>query len=216
VNYVITPEQAKQITRGRTPLVPVEYEQAVKALQACVTLDEAKHWSDKAEALAVWARIYHNDEVGRKARALKLHAWRRMGQLAALLRPQLSQKGKRGGVPGPISLLVERGICRGHAQMMRNLAKATDEKFQSAVTAAKPPSPWYFTCITQGNPSAGSARLRQSGYPQFRSFCKNSDPVEVARALRGDEIGRIRDEVIAVMEWLDSFENALPKYTVDR
>lgn len=48
---VISSEQARQITGGRTPLVPVEFETAVKALKACTQIDEAKYWSDKASAL---------------------------------------------------------------------------------------------------------------------------------------------------------------------
>lgn len=46
---VISAAEAKKITGGRTPLVPVEYETAITALQACVTLDETKYWSDKAD-----------------------------------------------------------------------------------------------------------------------------------------------------------------------
>src|ERR1700689_1121318 len=88
MQQVITREQAKQITRGRTPMVPLEYEEAVKALASCLTFDEAKYWSDKASALAAWAKIYHSHEIDRKAKMLRLHAYRRMAELAQDIQKQ--------------------------------------------------------------------------------------------------------------------------------
>src|SRR5208282_4621524 len=96
---VLTKEEAKRITKGRTPLVPVEYETAITALTECAHLDEAKYWDNKADALAAWAKIYHSDECARKAKMLKMHAYRRMGQLAGELRPKM-----------PVRILQEQGL----------------------------------------------------------------------------------------------------------
>jgi hypothetical protein len=51
MQQVITAKQARQITGGRTPLVPVVYEDALKALGECLSLDDAKVWDNKADAL---------------------------------------------------------------------------------------------------------------------------------------------------------------------
>lgn len=97
MQQVISAEQARKITGGRTPHVPVEYETAINALVACRSIDEAKYWSDKSDALAAWAKIYHSDKAAREAKALKLWAFRRMGQLAAELRPNYKRvKGISG------------------------------------------------------------------------------------------------------------------------
>lgn len=87
MNSVITAEQAKKITGGRTPLVPVEYEAAVKSLQACATLDEAKYWSDKSDALAAWAKAGGYSMTGfrgfcRKNSAVKLAALLQPGEVS--------------------------------------------------------------------------------------------------------------------------------------
>src|ERR1700690_2101621 len=92
MKQVISAEEARKITGGRLPHMPVEYETALQALQECITLEDTKYWSDKADALAVWAKIFHSDDAARKAKQLKLKAFRRMGELARELRP-----GKRGG-----------------------------------------------------------------------------------------------------------------------
>ena len=94
MNSVISEEQARQITGGRKPLVPVEYERACTALAECQTIDEAKYWDNKADALAAWAKIYNNDQAGLEAKRLKLHAYRRMGEIAREIIP----KGTSGGV----------------------------------------------------------------------------------------------------------------------
>lgn len=211
VNSVITAEQAKKITGGRTPLVPVEYEAAVNALQACVTLDEAKYWNDKADVLAAWARIYHNDRAARCARALRLHAHRRMGELAEELRPTKKQKGFKGRQPGATSLLVEMGIKQHDAQNMRNVAKADECTFLAAVNSSRPPSPHYFSIITQGSASHAHKVLRARGYVQFKSFCNQTDPVQFARGFDRAESEKVRSDVVALIEWLDAFEQALPK-----
>lgn len=85
-----TPEIQVQIQGA---ILPAEYRAACAAIAACSTINEGKYWSDKADALAAWGAIYKDDEVGRQARILKLYAFRRIGELARILRPQTAQKG---------------------------------------------------------------------------------------------------------------------------
>ena len=99
------------------PAMPVQYEEALKALEACTSLDETTVWSNAADALAAWAQIYRSDEAELKAKRLRLHAYRRMGQLARDLRPPGKMKGGgyrgcQGKLPGAISLLQEYGLTK--------------------------------------------------------------------------------------------------------
>ena len=126
MNAVLTREVARQITRGRTPLVPVEYETAVKSLQACIDLNDAKYWDDKADALAAWAKIYRSDETLRKAKMLKLHAFRRMGELAGELKPLKNDKG--GRQPGAIRALTDVGLSHNSAIAARRLASVRSDQ----------------------------------------------------------------------------------------
>src|SRR5688572_2684465 len=98
------------------PKLPVEYSAAITAIAVCRTIDDGKYWSDKADALAAWAKIYKDDVVAREARSLKLHAYRRIGVLAAEIRP-LKFRG-RGGAVGPNSLLVENGFSLTKARII--------------------------------------------------------------------------------------------------
>jgi len=106
--------------------MPVEYDRALQALVACTRIDEARTWSDKADALAAWARIYQNDQASVLARRLKLHAYRRMGELAEELRPKHPDAG------GPRSLLLEQGLTMPQASAARCLARMPAPNFARA------------------------------------------------------------------------------------
>lgn len=215
MNSVITAEQAKNITHGRTPLVPIQYEAALKSLQECVTLDEAKTWSDKADALAAWARIYRNDEVGRKAKQLKLHAYRRMGALAGELRPRKSggryRDGKFcGGFPGPTSLLKESGLSPNQARDARRLAKISQEKFDGYIERAHIPSPTIIGTERLSSSESWKA-ITTGGLFSIRSFCRRYPAASLARGLRFDEVPSAQAMITEFMEWLDELERHLPK-----
>jgi hypothetical protein len=209
LNNVITREQAKRITGGRTPLVPVEYEAAVTALQCCLALDEAKTWGDKADALAAWAKIYRNDDAGRKARQLKLHAYRRMGELALELRPKTYRKGLpkiRGAqLPGPHSLLLETGLTRRQAHAASKLAHLDAEAFQKLADMPRPPSP---SSVINCNTNSDEGRCMQA--IQMLSFhCRKLDAAHMAAFVEKTDRYAWREQVPFIVDWLDEFEQRL-------
>jgi hypothetical protein len=210
---VISAAQAKQITGGRTPVVPIVYEEAIKALDACLTLDDAKLWSDKADALAAWAKIYHDDKVDRQAKALKLHAYRRMGKLAGELRPSTGKGRLPGGAyagsnPGPRSLLIENGLSDRGAQAARRLASLSDEKFNALTNRAKPPAPQTVFNVAGTN---WTRIVSESCLLSFEGFCARNKPLDIASAvppqLRESRLKKVRN----LIEWLDEFERHLSK-----
>jgi len=198
---VLTKEQAKKVTKGRTPLVPVEYETAIQALTECANLNETKYWSDKADALAAWAKIYHSDEAGRKAKLLKMHAYRRMGQLAGEIRPKANKK------PGPRALLVESGLTLTEAAAARTLSRITDKQFTAAQRA--PASPITVARrFTDTEPVWGGFSR-----PMYlaRAFMRDNKPLAVIRAIDPSHYDMARQMAIEVSEWLDELEQKLPK-----
>lgn len=219
MNSVISAEQARKITGGRTPLVPVEYEQAVKALQACLTLDEARYWSNKADALAAWAKIWHNDQAGAESKRLKLHAYRRMGELAYELRPNLGTGGQRnrnghkGTVPGAPSLLIDNGLTKASATAAVKLARMSSKEFQQLIGGPRPPAPLVVLTQRRGGSESWKLMVYQPGanIARCRTFCRGHDPKKLALGLLDDEVRKARDMVVEIAEWLDAFEQALPK-----
>lgn len=208
--------------RGKinSAIVPVKYAEAVKALQECRSIDEAKLWGDKADALAAWARIYSHDEAGKQAKLLKLHAFRRMGELAEALRPTRPPQGC-GNKPGAHSLLVEHGVSRGNATMAMRLSRAPEAEFRAAVEQGD-----SFTAIvhrfrgtgirTRAVSSDAWCWLVSSVNEGMRlsslvSGARSRPARQVAAALRRDEALKARKLVLEIIEWLDEFERCLPK-----
>lgn len=209
---VITAEQARKITGGRKPLVPVVYEEAIKALAECLSLDDAKLWSDKADALAAWAKIYHDDKVDRQARALKLHAYRRMGQLAIELSPQ-KRKGGAGNngtssirAYGSQKMLMANGLNHAKATAATKLANMPQGKFDGLLKEKKPVSPTSVLTLRSEN------RWVSFSYPVWAGFlarCRNNDPREIATHVHTRDRESIRKSAIEMRDWLDEFERHL-------
>lgn len=215
---LITQAQAKQITGGRTPNMPVEYENAVRSLQACIDLIDAKYWSDKADALAAWAKIYRSEEATLKAKQLKLHAYRRMAQIAEELRPssrpiRVGDVGRIKGVcPGSRSLLIESGLKPNQADAAIKLRKISATQFDRLQHRASPPSPTQIARHIQN--CSDSWRALSGGAScavQFRSFCRRWEPKKLAAGLAPDEASKASAIYTELSEWLDAFEQALPK-----
>lgn len=207
---VITTEQAKKITGGREPLLPAEYEEACKALSACVNIDEAKYWSEKADVLAAWAKIYHSDDVLRKAKILKLHAYRRMSQLADEIRPFRGGQSVTGGrAPGPNSFLHEQGFSKYKTQEIRAVGRAPQPIFDRAIKAKNPPAPSTFKRMAGDGDDEGRSFLLT--VYTFRDFCKKNSPEDLIPLVVNKD--HLRAAAILIMEWTDRLEQLCGKET---
>jgi hypothetical protein len=184
--------------------VPVQYSKAIKAIAACRSFDEARDWSDKADALAAWSKIYRDDKIGREAKALKLHAYRRMGQLAAALRPR---KGTGRGSVGAQSLLEEEGFSKSRASSIVKIGKMEEEPFQAIANSSKPPSPSVLVHQKlRPNPEWASFSHRMS---MFLSGMRQASPRDVAANLSDREAQAALKQCREMLFWLVPFHDDL-------
>lgn len=209
---VITTQQARLITKGRTPLVPVEYETAVKALVACTQIDEAKYWDAKADALAAWAKIYRSNETIMKAKQLKLHAYRRMGQLAAELRPDTGPKRGNSGagrLPGAPQLLQDHGMKRSEASACRRLALLPERKFNQILKNPAAPTTIAHK-LWASDPEWKDFTHRAM---TFRTFCRSHKPSDIAELCRRKDGYYLTAHELAteISEWVEELLDRLPK-----
>lgn len=208
---LLSGEQAKQVAGGRSLHMLAEVGRARKELKAAMTIDDARYFSNKADAMQAWANTYRDDGVKRDAAALKLEAYRRMGKLSEELRPSGHRTGPGGAgrTNGPLSLLAEHGITRSHAKIMRTIARVDDNKFEAAIKAKMPPSPGAFrNAVTCSNPEWEETKLRLSSLLVATNKYAASP---LAKSLNDNQIAAARRIVILLIDWLDLFERALPK-----
>lgn len=189
----------------RRPIIPVCYETACRALTECLNINEAKLWDDRAEALAAWAKIYHDNDAARKARALKLHAYRRMGQLSRELTKDRPKFDEHGPVKGARGLLIEKGLKVNDADACIRLAKARDSSFQKAINSPKPPAPSAFMQKVRGEDMTDMAVLVRRAFVEAGPFCKKTTAAEAASSISVDERDKFREHLTPIYEWLDDF-----------
>jgi hypothetical protein len=196
LQQVITAQEARQITNGREPLVPVEYETALKALASCRAIDDAKYWSDKASALAAWAKIYHSRQVMREARLLKLHAYRHMALLATAIRDAAGKGRIR-------TILEKEGLSVTEARQIDGVGRASVQEFQKAIESPRPPAPWAFS---RGGEVAELKPLRS-----MHTMAKQTLPHEIAQMIDGKAREVFCDMIDDITEWLDELQQRLQK-----
>lgn len=192
--------------------MPVLYATAIKAIQACSTMDETKYYADKADALAAYAKMYSDETMAKEAARQKLYAYAKMGQLAGELRP--TRIGGKGGSPGgPISLLMEHGLSSGGAEAARRLSKMPAPMFESVVEAAKAPISTIMQERVQRRFSEAWGRFnsRSCGPASFLRLCMATPARELAQSLTLDEAAKAGLIFRQLADWIDEFERCLPK-----
>lgn len=192
--------------------LPVEYEAAVTAIAACRSLDETRYWSNKADLFAVWARIHKSREAELQAKRLKLHASRRLGELAAELRPSVvkyTSPQHHGRLPGPVSLLMEYGLSRGDATAARMLARISREVFEELLETPFAPATAVGHVIKTGDPVW---RQFLRGAVCLRAFLRQrsaKELVELARSLGGPQEQKLQGLASELLERLGEIERLM-------
>lgn len=195
-----------------TAIVPIKYVEAIKALEECRNIDDAKYFADKADALAAWAKIYKHNDAVIEAKRLKLHAYRRMGLIASELMPLRKFGGNGGTAPGARSLLMGMGLSKFQAHSISAVTRLPEKKFLAAVDSNTPPSPsFYLSTHTGQSKSWQMLHGRGPSAGMMTSFCRKYNPKEIARGLTPSEAIKAREMALEITEWMDTFEQYLPK-----
>lgn len=204
-------EVKEQIDEAKLPVLYVE---ACVALEACLSIDEAKVWATKADMLAAYANMYINNEAGRQARAIKLKAFRRMGEIATEIRKtEYTPKGK---APGAIALLIDHGLNKRQAEQATRISRISKERFQELVDSSHPPSPLKASIEGIANSTLSKSYsilagdLEGAPLLRFRSFCRKYSAKALGKELNRGEYEKVRSAVREIQEWLDELDQSFP------
>lgn len=125
--------------------LPETYERAKTALTECSSLDECKDWSDKAAALASYARQSKDDSLAKMAQRIQARAIRRAGELLKQIMPN------KGGRPSETSAATDTSLSRkqaaddaGLSDRQRNnalrVASVDEQEFTDMIESDSPPT----------------------------------------------------------------------------
>jgi hypothetical protein len=118
--------------------LPATYEQAKIALASCEHIDECKTWANKAEALASYAKMAHDDSLRQLANRIQARAVRRMGELLK----QFDARGdhmKKGDAPlSRTDAATRAGISPDQRKQAVRVANVPAAEFEAAIENEKP------------------------------------------------------------------------------
>jgi hypothetical protein len=121
--------------------LPAVYSAAKAALAKCESLDECKDWSDKAAALASYAKQAKDDELLNHARRIQIRAVDRMGEL---LKAIPAQPGKRTDLepgrdaPTRLQTGAGAGLSKDQAVTAVRVNNVPRDAFERQVESDKP------------------------------------------------------------------------------
>ncbi|WP_191284951.1 hypothetical protein [Aliiroseovarius zhejiangensis] len=122
--------------------LPATYAAAKTALATCQNVDECKDWSDKAQALASYAKQAQDEELEAYARRIRNRAIRRMGEVLQNIEPAANHHGNSTGGDAPTTSRAqaarEAGISKDQQVQAVRVARVPEQVFEDKTEADRP------------------------------------------------------------------------------
>ena len=195
------------------------------AIAECERIDECKDWSDKAAALASYARQAKDDSLRVMAVRIQARAERRCGEILKQIprADEATRFGQDGTVP-PVTraqAASDAGLSERQRKTALRIASIPAEKFEAQVEGPTPPT---VTKLAEqgkttrdvhgiGSPwdaiECAETRDDCETLERFTQFCERTEPAGIARAVNANEAEALRLYIATVDDWLDRLTAAL-------
>jgi hypothetical protein len=203
---------------GNAPL-PQRYEAARMAIAECERIDECKDWSNKAAAMAAYARQAKDDSLRVMAVRIQHRAERRLGELLKLIprADEATRYGREGDHP-PVTrtrAATDAGLSEHQRKTALRIAAVPEAEFDAHVESDRPPS---ITQLANLGKEPGHAVKPQSPWrdiespeareacetlERFVQFCERNEPTTISHAVSATEAERLRSYLETAARWLD-------------
>ena len=219
------------LSNANAPL-PQRYEAARAAIAECERIDECKDWSDKAAAMAVYARQAKDDGLRVMAVRIQARAERRCGELLRLLEARPGARTDLGPVPAlgsgasrqpqevaPFVTRTQAATSAGMSDRQRKtalrLAALPEESFNAHVESPRPPTITQLASlgtvargpVNDRSPWMGieSHETREAceTLERFAKFCEANGPTTISRGVSASEAEIVRRLIATADQWLD-------------
>jgi len=200
---------------------PAAYQAAHKAISKCSRIDECKSWSDKAAALASYARQAKDHTLRMMAERIQARAIRRCGELLKQVPSGQGSKNQYGELRN--GSVTRRGVAReaGLSDRQRvtalRVASIPAPRFDSLVEGDSPPTVTHLAHLgaqpsvsPRGTRAARVVQAREM-FGTIREFCKENAPAELAAEFEGQSEASLREFAANLQRWLEEFVAHLPQ-----
>ena len=218
------PEAIQNLPAAVDARLPATYAAAQKALAECSRVDECKAWSDKAAALASYARQARDNTLHNLALRIQARAQRRMGELLKQIPSaqgaNLTAAGRAGAVPiSRESVARDAGLSDRQRKTALRIASVPEPDFTAAVESHEPPAVTALAAMgTSSKPPAPEPDVRPADRAtasralgllrELAAFCAMNDAAAIALACHDPDAAR--GHVEEIDRWLDRFVTRLP------
>ncbi len=185
----------------------VKYEAARHALQVAHNVDEVKDIRDKAQAMALYAKLAKDTALVEWATEIKVRAERRAGEMLAEIERAPAGRGEKK-TEGIRSTLERIDVAPTTAHRWQKLAAVSERQFEQAVAAAKEVAGEVTTAamLRAGRQVPGPA-ITPQGKPPARS----SIPDKHINAVR--RLDKVETENAALKEEIEGLRENIPELT---
>ena len=170
--------------------LPATYEAAKLALSECNRIDECKEWSDKAQALASYARQSEDKEMETTAMRIRARAIRRCGELLKEIEKATGAhlKSAPAVTLSRSEAATEAGLSKRQAVTAIRVANVPNEIFVDQVESETPPT------ITK---LAEQGKAPTKAVPMYEKLGMTKQAFQAGMYFRGD----LEDFVKATLEY---------------
>lgn len=205
--------------------LPAAYEQAKAALIRCNNIDECVEWSDKAMALASYAKQAEDETLERTATRIRARAIRRCGELLKQVDGRGGDRTKTDGTDSSArmsisqrALAAQAGLSERQQVTAVRVANVSQETFERAVEGEEKVTVTKLASMgkqtrqpvvdhLQGrDPHQFSAATHTMGaMRRFAEKCAEHDAAFIAAGVLPSEVAEARRLVASIDAWLDRF-----------
>lgn len=193
--------------------LPRTYEQAKQALTACNNIDECKDWSDKAEALASYAKQADDETLFKMARRIQARAVQRCGELLKQIDARGAHRKTDGAdISSQRDAARDAGLSERQQVTAVRVANVPKEEFEAAVEAEKPASVTKLAEMgkqTREPPPAPpgfyEATHTMGAIRRLFERCEAHQAAFVAGGVGADEAREMRHVIPEITAWLTAF-----------
>lgn len=204
-----------QLAEIREDQLPATYQSAKRALAECVRIDEVKDWSDKAIALACYAKQANDDQLLAMSNRIKARAVLRMGELFNEIEPK-DKGGDRKSLEGRVSsdsraqAASAAGISQDQRKQAQRIANLPRDEVEALIESETPPTISALDNLARKHPAEMRATSVLLGEARsFSKFCSETDPKGLVVALAEHERAAMMSYAEVIVSWLTKFSGEL-------
>jgi hypothetical protein len=201
-----------------TARLPATYQAAQKAIAKCSRIDECKTWSDKAAALASYARQAKDHTLCVMAERIQARAIRRCGELLKQVPSGQGSKNQHGELRDGTVTRQEAALNAGLSERQKvtalRVATLSAPQFEQLVESDSPPTVTQLADLGRHahppqpsavRPDPIRAAKAHKMFSTILEFCEQNDPAELAHTLASQDQQPLRKFVSSLDAWLDTF-----------